>query len=191
MSRVSSVKELLEKSDLDSAVAEAVDERMRSRQIVKRLIAMRVSCNRSQAEIANRMNCTQSKISKLENGTDDELRLSELRDYLSALDRDMSLFICGNDWQSIQQIKFCATMISRCLRDLVERAGEDATIKEGVSKAHIETLVNLITTVVASAENLPSLPQMLPEIISADERQLDSSADDGDDDLCEEESAIF
>jgi len=165
---------MLVDSAADEELKKGAIERIDRRQIVKRLMALRVSKGKSQQEIADQLGCSQSRISKLENGMDDEIRLGDLRDYLHALDQDVSLFVCQKDWQSFQQIKFCAAMIKRSLSQLVELAGDDPTIERGVTKAHIETLVNFVRVIVDSAEKLPSLPQMVPGIIEADESSDDS-----------------
>ena len=130
-------------------------------------MALRATRGMSQTEVAGRMKCSQSRISKLENGVDDDLRIGDMRDYLHALDHDMSIFVCPMQWKSFQQIKFHAFEIRRCLGQLVDLIGDDPDILQGVSKAHVEVVVNLVKLVVDSAETLPSIEQMLPEIIEA------------------------
>jgi transcriptional regulator with XRE-family HTH domain len=172
-----SVSEMLADSSADDSLKQDTADRIASRQVIKRLLALRVARGVSQSDVAKKMGCTQSRISKLENGIDDDIRLGDLHKYLDALDHDMSLFVCKKDWQSFQQIKFCAVTIRRCLGRLVDLAGDDPEIEHGVSKAHVETLVNLVKFVVDSAKDLPSFPSMIPGIIEAngtDDSDLES-----------------
>ena len=175
----SSVTEMISDSPLEKSRRYEIVERIASRQIIKRLLALRATRGMSQKEVANRMNCSQSRISKLENGVDDDIRFGDMRDYLNAIDHDMSLFICPKQWESFQQIKFSAFRIRECLGQLVEMAGDDPAIVQGVSKAHVETIVNLIKLVVDSAKDLPSFAQSLPNIIEAN-----GSEEEGPEDSC-------
>lgn len=53
--------------------------------IVMTLVSIREAKGYSQKEVATRMKVSQSKLSKLESGNDDKLRLGELRGYLNAV----------------------------------------------------------------------------------------------------------
>ncbi len=64
-------------AEFDAYVAE--------RKFVKDLAILRSARGLSQADIAERIGKTQSWVSKLENGTDDGLRIGDLKCYLNAL----------------------------------------------------------------------------------------------------------
>ena len=147
---------MMSDSPLDESQRKEIAERIASRQIIKRLMALRAMRGMSQKEIAESMDCRQPRISKLENGVDDDIRLGDLRDYLHALGHDMSLFICPKEWKTFQQIKFHGLSIRQCLGQLVALAGKDPDLVQGVSDAHVETLVNLVDCVIDSAKDLPS-----------------------------------
>jgi len=173
-----SVSDMLADSSADESLKQDALRRIGSRQVIKRLLALRASRGKSQQEIADLMKCSQSRISKLENGVDDDLRLGDLHDYLHALGHDVSLLVRQQDWQSFQQISFNAGMIRRCLGRLVDVAGGDPAGEGGVSRAHVETLVNLVNTVVDSARQLPSFPQAVPGIIEANGSGEDAARQD-------------
>lgn len=162
-----SVTEMISDSPLEESQRDEIAARIASRQIIKRLMALRATRGMSQKEVADRMKCSQSRISKLENGVDGDIKIGDMRDYLHALDHDMSLFVCPKQWKSFQQIKFHAFGIRRCLGQLVDLIRDDPEILQGVSKAHVETVLNLVKLVVDSAKTLPSVEQVLPEIIEA------------------------
>lgn len=88
--RHNNVSEMLAACE-DESLQRDVEKRISSRQIIKQLLTMRASRDMSQKDIAEKLGCTQSRVSKLENGTDDELRLGDLTGYLKALDYDLHL----------------------------------------------------------------------------------------------------
>lgn len=90
-----SVGEMLGDLPLDDSLHEEVDARIKSRQMIKHLIALRVSHDLSQKDIADRLGCSQSRISKLENGVDDGLRVGDVRDYLHAMGLDLSWLVAN------------------------------------------------------------------------------------------------
>ena len=62
----------------DTGFVEELEEELSSRQVVRALFAMRSARNVSQAEIAAQLKCTQSRVSKIENGVDADLSVGEL-----------------------------------------------------------------------------------------------------------------
>ena len=57
------------------------------------LTILRCSLGMTQKQVAGQMGCTQSRVSKLEAGNDDDLQLSEVRDYARALGRGLTIRI--------------------------------------------------------------------------------------------------
>ena len=66
----------------DKAFSDKLQKRIAERKVVKQLVALRSAKGLSQADIAKAMGCTQSRISKLESGVDNDLRLGDLENYL-------------------------------------------------------------------------------------------------------------
>lgn len=77
--------------DTDPEVADAFDEHLAERRIIKQLVVHRVVKGLSQKDIAQRMRCTQSRISKLESSTDGELSIDEIRSYAAAVGLKLSV----------------------------------------------------------------------------------------------------
>lgn len=67
-----------------------LESQIQRRQIVKKLMALRAKAGLSQQDVARKLNWTSSKVSRLEAGCDDDLRLGDLRDYLGALSLDLT-----------------------------------------------------------------------------------------------------
>jgi predicted XRE-type DNA-binding protein len=62
----------------DPLATERVVSRMQSRSILDFLVARRALAGMNQSEIAKAMRYTQSRVSKLENGTDNELTIADV-----------------------------------------------------------------------------------------------------------------
>jgi transcriptional regulator with XRE-family HTH domain len=69
----------------DAAFADAFEARLRSRRIVKDLMVLRAGRGLTQGDIASKMGCSQSRISKLESSSDFDLTLGDLVRYASAV----------------------------------------------------------------------------------------------------------
>ena len=166
--RYTSTEDMLSASGLDDSLRDQIRDRIESRQIIKKLLALRVRQGKSQRDIADAFGCTQSRISKLENGTDEEIRLGDLVRYFQSLDHGLSLFIAKSEWGAMDQIKYHAFEIKRCLTRLVELVQDDPKIGKGVANAHFKTLADVAKIIIDSAKTLPEVPLALPTIMEPD-----------------------
>ncbi len=69
----------------DEKVKQQVDEEIRWSQIVNNLLQLRIEKGISQKELAKRIGCDPSKISRMEAGNDLQLRMGDVMQYLSPL----------------------------------------------------------------------------------------------------------
>ena len=97
--KYTSIEEMLRGISEDKQFADDFDRHVGKRRLVKHLFALRSVEGLSQKDIAERIGCSQSRISKLENGTDDDLRLADLAAHLGALDLDLCLVFGQKDWR--------------------------------------------------------------------------------------------
>ena len=74
----------------DDAVKSEVEEEVENSRIVNKLLQLRASKGVTQRELAERMGCDPSKISRMEAGNDLQLKMGDVLQYLSALDVTMS-----------------------------------------------------------------------------------------------------
>lgn len=156
--RYSSVAEMVRDTAEDRAFADEVERFVSDREVVKNLMLLRTLSNYSQQEIAEAMNCSQSRISKLENGTDDDLRLGELNEYLHALGFNATLRISNEDESIVDRVKYHACSIKRLMDQLAELAQVDDNIAKGVAGFFGEAFFNMVSMLAASAKKLPSRP---------------------------------
>ena len=68
-----------------------MDEEICCSQLVNTLLQLRIEKGISQKELAKRIGCDPSKISRLEAGNDLQLKIGDVRQYLSALDVTMNM----------------------------------------------------------------------------------------------------
>ena len=169
--------------------AEAAEELSKSA-LVDYLVGMRGVAGLSQAEVAQRMECSQPKVSKIENGYDADLSVGALMQYSEAVNCDLQIALIPGPTNAMERIRHHAFSIRAELERMTEVAGEDEQIIEGVGNAHIETLVNMIKLVSDSATKLPCNPetgaprlrvntsvQILPEqAIASEQKKADRSA---------------
>ena len=165
-----SVQELTRHISEDAEFPRQLEETLRRKKLVKKLMALRAAKDVSQQEMADKLGCSQSRISKLESCEDADWRLGDLRDYLGAMELEISLTIAPRDWSAADQVKFHAFQISDCLKRLVEVAqtSPDQSIRDGIQKFHVEALVNLMKFVVESAQNLPNMTIDTPAVVDVD-----------------------
>ncbi len=79
-------------SDDPEFVAE-FELRLANRQLVKSLAVIRARAKLSQQELASKMGCSQSKISKIESGVDADLRFGDIEAYLKATSHEAKIFV--------------------------------------------------------------------------------------------------
>lgn len=157
--RYASVSQMLKDNAPDESFREEFGKYVSQRRIVKHLLAMRAVKDVSQKEIADRLNCSQSRISKLENGVDDDLRLGDLRGYLSALGLKLGLVVADRDWTAVDEIKHHAFSIKKLMDRLAHFANLDDKIARGVSDFFGEAFLNLVSMIQDSASKLPPRPE--------------------------------
>ncbi len=135
----------------------SVEEISKDRDAIKTLIALRASQNKSQKDIAELMNCTQSKISKLERSVDSELTIGDLRAYLKAVGCAASLFVTkkNENVKAVIEIKSHFSGMRRALNRLLEMAQNDPEIASGIAKFSNDMTYNLFNLMASFVEGLP------------------------------------
>ena len=90
--RYSSVSDLIQKEKLGSDIREEVSALNAHTVVVRQLVSLRVSAGMTQAELAKKIGCTQSRISKIEASKDEDITLGVIRDYVQATERRIGIF---------------------------------------------------------------------------------------------------
>jgi len=148
--------DLLRMATDNAELIEKTKDRIAERELMRQLTVLRIKANLSQGDVALKMECSQSKVSKMEKGRDDDLRFGDLDAYLDAIGFQMRLFITPKSHTFVDEIKCHAFQIRRLMHQLCELAKQDGDIANGVSQfiCH-ETPLNLLRMVVDAAKALP------------------------------------
>ncbi len=171
---------------------EEFDAVISSRKLIKELIAVRTVEGLSQKQVADKMNYTQSKISKFENSCDDDLSLGDVKQYMDALGLKMLVGGKRKGVTLVDEIKIMAISIKRKLDELAKLAGEDHAMAAGIASFYAEAFFNFNKMLIDNVERLPSNPQndepsitfYLEDEGSADESDEIASTN------CSEENAV-
>ena len=181
--RYASIAELVHDVSEDKAFSEHFSKESEQRRLGRTLFAIRCVRGMSQADIAEHMKCTQSKISKLENGLDSDLSIGDIDGYASALGLEVHLVLMKPGQTVVDQIKFHACRIKHLLDYLADLASKDERIAGGVFRFFAETAFNLARFVRSSGHRLPdlpapSVPRVSMEVDDDEESDVDRSFDE-------------
>lgn len=149
----------------DRDFADTVEERLAERQIVKHLMALRAKQELSQEEMAKKLKCSQSKISKFESAKDGDIRLDTLVKYLDAMDMQPQFIFMPKKNRTVNEIKFHFCQMKRLMKTLSGMAIKDEAIAKGIADFFSEAAFNFITMLVESAKDLPSHVRESTELI--------------------------
>lgn len=156
--QAATLEEMIQAAGGSSDLVESMKKQAAERVLVEHLLALRGVRGFSQEDIAKHFGCSQSKISKLESGTDQDLRIGDLISYGEAIGLELSVALSPKGATNIDRIKHHAFCIQDELQSMVGMVGDDESITHGVVSAHVEVLLNLAKIVAKSAENIPANP---------------------------------
>jgi len=148
------VKHLTEDKDFQ----EELEQEVADKALAKTLFAMRCSGGITQAEMASRIGCTQSRLSKLENSGTAGIKVGDLIAYAKALGLNLSISF-QREMTSVESVKLHAFEIKKHLDHLAELAHRDDAIFDGVKNFYSEYLVNILHLFSESADKLPKKPK--------------------------------
>ena len=138
-----SVSDVVKNLSGDKGFHDDFENQVFDKMLSKTLFAMRCSKGVTQAEMAEKMGCTQSRVSKLEHSGLDAIKVSDLVSYAEALDLQMSIAF-HEDMTSVDSVKFHAFEIKKHLDHLADLAHRDDDIFEGVKDFYNEYLLNIL-----------------------------------------------
>lgn len=163
---------MLEDSGADKDLIEAVED-VRHQNVTNTLAKMRVAKGLTQKQMADLIGCTQGRISKLETGRDEDLRLKDILDYARATETGLQLGI-GPQPNHVQAVKYHVFALKRHLDELVNQAkGDDDDLTDAIKDFLEEEVV--FNVALRLGQCLKSLPKSEPA--DAPEIEVISSGD--------------
>jgi transcriptional regulator with XRE-family HTH domain len=131
--RYDSVTEMVRDTSEDPGFVESVVKQIDKRAVINCLMALRAAAGLSQTEIARKMKCTQSRISKLENGVDNDLRIGDFHAYAEALGLRLMILLGKKEKPPIaKRIKYHISALKDTFAELKELVGDDDAMKKAM-----------------------------------------------------------
>jgi transcriptional regulator with XRE-family HTH domain len=148
-----SLEEMLKGVGVDDGFTNSVKEELEKRQLSNLLFALRCKANLTQSEMSEKIKCSQSRVSKIENSFDKDLCLGDILEYTSALKLNVEIGIYPS-MKIADKIKHHAFMIKGYIDELAHLAKKDDTILEGVSKFFYDAVFNLVGIITGAAKKM-------------------------------------
>jgi transcriptional regulator with XRE-family HTH domain len=159
--RYSSVRELMDKENVSHEVRSKVAQLEGETRLTHALACMRIDAGLSQQQMAEKMNVSQSAISKLESQPDEDLKVSEIRDYCRVTSQRVSVCF-GKPLNHVEAVKGHAFAIREHLSALAGLARQDPEIEQAIQRFFSEAFFNILDILGKCQQELPSSKQ--PEV---------------------------
>lgn len=156
--RYRSVLELAQQNSTPEFAAQ-LETHLQERTVSRALFVLRNREQLTQAELAQRMSCPQSRVSKLEHATNASLRMGDLEDYLTSLGYALELRVVRKA-NAVDRIKCSVFEINAQLEHLAELAQKDAQIRKGVGRFFSEYFANVVALFADSMRKLGGLTRL-------------------------------
>jgi transcriptional regulator with XRE-family HTH domain len=127
--------------------AEGMLRQPKEHQLVHKLFALRCAKGLTQGDIAKRLECSQSRVSKLEDSSDGDLRLEDIVGYACALGYSVEIALVPSSATMVDRVKHHAWCIKRLLDQLAATAKDDHSVGNGLLGFFGEAAWNLLKIV--------------------------------------------
>ena len=121
----------------------------------KFLAFLRCGHRLTQKEMAEKIGCTQGRISKIESAKDDSLSIHDFVDYGNALGLELEIGFRSKKMRWVDMVKYHAFQMQKYLNRMVDVAIADKAIEAGVLGFHLEALKNVPRMILDSMLKLP------------------------------------
>lgn len=152
--RYKNVLEMIESISTDGTFKALVNKEIKEKQLAKFLFYLRCTHNLSQKQLAEKIKCSQSRISKIEHSIDKDLTIKDLLDYAKVLNLRLEIGYRHPSVKTVDLIKYHAFKIKDYLNQLIELAKDDETLIEKIGEFHAEALFNIIKIISGSLVKL-------------------------------------
>jgi len=135
--------EMMEDLKAKKAVRVNVEHEVKGKMLSRYLYILRCANNLTQEDMATKLNCSQSKISKIETSFDKDLTMGDLLDYANICNLDAEIGFRNKNVKKVDLIKYHAIRIKQYLDELRALACEDENIIDAIIDFHEEAELNL------------------------------------------------
>lgn len=153
--RYGSVQDLLKGEQVAPEVQSKVEALRKETGVTEILARLRVEAGLTQQQVAERLGTSQSAISKLESGRDEELTLGEVRKYAELTGQRIGL-VFGKPLGHVDAVKVHALGIKQHLTALAEIAHKDEEIERAIQGFFGEAFFNLLVIFSKCQQQMPN-----------------------------------
>lgn len=152
--RYASVQDLLQGEKITPDVQSKIDELRKETGLTEILASLRVKAGFTQEQVAQRFGVTQSAISKLESGRDEDLTLGEIRKYAELSGQRIGLLL-GKPLTHVEAVKIHALEIKSRLTALAKLAHKDEEIEHAIQGFFGEAFFNILDILSKCHQQMP------------------------------------
>ncbi|MEI8310731.1 MAG: transcriptional regulator [Verrucomicrobiota bacterium] len=156
--RYASVTDLLKGESVSAGVGRQVESLAAETRVVQQLVQLRARAGLTQSELAKKIGCTQSRISKVEASRDENIPLGVIRDYVKATDSRISL-VCGKPVNHVEAVKSHAFSIKRHLESLADLAKKHDELEPHIQGFFGEAFFNILGILSECQDQMPKSRQ--------------------------------
>ena len=150
------VREMIQ--DLNPGLLADFDKLGEARKLIKHMVMARVVKGMSQKDVAQKLQCNQSRISKLEGLQDDDMRLGDLRSYAEAVGLEFVAGFQPKNMEPAKEVERHMLAVKKHMNRLAGFARADHAIARGVWKFFWGQLYNFVSL----AKFLPPVSENSP-----------------------------
>jgi len=177
--RYADVVEMMGDLTEDRAVADDLRTHLSRRVLVTELCAQRAARGLTQQDVAEKVGCTQGRISRVESSTDGELNMGTLVAYADAIGLRVEIVLMNKGMTLVGQVKHHAFSIKRLTDRLAQLGSKDERIANGVGDFLKEAAYNLVRLIKSSAKLLPSQPDDASPALTIETCEADDCDEEG------------
>jgi transcriptional regulator with XRE-family HTH domain len=153
--KYASVDALLSGEELSQDVRTKVSELKTETRVVLQLAKLRQVSGITQDEMAKHLGVTQSAVSKLESGKDEDVTLREIREYARVTDQRIAVMF-GKPFTHVEAVKLHANGLKERLEALAKIANQNEEFQSEIKGFFGEAFFNLFNIIAGCNEMLPA-----------------------------------
>jgi len=153
--KYTSVDALLSGEGLSQEVRAKVSEFRTETKVVLQLAKLRQAAGITQEDMAKHLKVTQSAVSKLESGRDEDVTLREIREYARVTDQRISVMF-GKPLTHVEAVKLHATGLKDRLEALAKIANKNEEFQSEIKGFFAQAFFNLFNIMAGCSNMLPS-----------------------------------
>lgn len=157
------VKEMIKDISQDASFNNKLSKEIDDKRISKFLFYLRCKHNLTQKQMADKIGCTQSKISKIESAYNKDLSVQDLLDYGKILNLQLEVGFRHPSVKIVDLIKYHVFKIKHLFDQLTELAKDDEDLNIAIAKFHVEAGWNITKIIKTSFSKLDIIKKRLPQ----------------------------